>query len=89
MGGECKIKNDFMVTHRYSNYSASHSSVDEEEEVSEFLVNKMYQCQIIMTNISPKRKQVTLLYQIPDGSLPMGGIKYVDSHQYTLNPYTS
>ena len=42
-----------------------------------------------MTNISPKMNQITLLYQIPDGSLPMGGFKYVDSKQFTLSPYTS
>ena len=39
MSGECKIKNDFMVTHRYSNYRDN-----EGDEISEFLINKIYQC---------------------------------------------
>lgn len=41
MSGDCKIKNDFMVTHRYSNY-AGYSNNNDEDEVSEFLINKMY-----------------------------------------------
>lgn len=85
MTGKSKIKNDFMVIHRYQNIGQS----TEEDEINEFLVNKAYECQIVMTNISPKRKQITLLYQVPNGSLPIGETKYINSQQYTLQPYTS
>ena len=55
---ECKLRNDIMVTHRY------HSLLNpgSDEEIEDFLVNHAYECEIIMTNVSPKTKQVTLLY---------------------------
>lgn len=64
--GKCAIKNDMMVSHRYQ--SMNNRSDD---EVEDFIINHPYECEAIMTNVSPKRKQITLLYQIPNGSLPL------------------
>ena len=56
--GKCKLKNDIMVTHRYQ----SMVNVHNEDEIEDFLINHPYECEIIMTNVSPKTKNVTLLY---------------------------
>jgi len=42
-----------------------------------------------MTNISPKSKDVTLLCQIPNGSIPLKKTKYVDGKKFVLKPYTT
>ena len=56
--GEQKLKNDIMVTHRYQ--SLLQNNLD--NEIEDFLINHPYQCEIIMTNVSPKSKRVTLLF---------------------------
>jgi hypothetical protein len=63
-----------MVTHRY------HSLKDgKNKEVEEFLINHPYQCEIILTNITKIHiNKFTLLYQIPNGSLPLNLTKYID-----------
>jgi hypothetical protein len=57
--GDCNIKSDLMIIHRYESLS---QSTGQEVELDEFVVNHPYQCEVIMTNVSAKRKQVTLLY---------------------------
>ena len=42
-----------------------------------------------MTNISSKTKPITLLYQIPNGSIPLKKSKYMDSKRFILKPYTT
>ena len=42
-----------------------------------------------MTNISPKKKQITLLYQIPNGSVPLRKTLFINSKEFSINPYTS
>ena len=88
MSGDCKIKNDLLITHMYSDFAGEYDE-EVEEECTDFVVNKLYQCEVIITNISPNDSQITLLHQIPDGSLPMNGNKYVDSKEINVSPYTS
>lgn len=73
-----------MITHRYQSLINR-----DDEEVEDMLVNHPYQCEVIMTNISPKSKDVTLLYQIPNGSIPLKKTKYIDSKRFLLKPYTT
>ena len=53
---EVDIKQDFMVTHRYQRidqYGKNNKSDDDEAIPSEFLINVPYECEVIMTNVSP------------------------------------
>lgn len=84
--GQCQIKNDLMITHRYQSL-VNHR--EEDDEVEDMIINHPYQCEIIMTNISPKSKEVTLLYSIPNGSLPLKQTKFIDSKRFDLRPYTT
>ena len=56
---ECEValKNDVMVIHRYH---VEHQS--QEESFEEFLAKTTYDCEVIITNVSPKVKQFNLLY---------------------------
>ena len=64
-----ELSSDILVTHRYVN--ANDSSSTSAAMPEEFLVNKAYQCEVIMTNVSPQPKNFSVLYQIPAGSLPL------------------
>lgn len=46
--GECQLKNDLLVIHRYG----SLINENQEEEVEDFIVNYPYKCEVIMTNVS-------------------------------------
>ena len=55
--GKCEIKNDLMMIHRYKLLNGC----DDDNEAEDIIMNKPYKCEIIMTNISPKKKTVNLL----------------------------
>ncbi len=55
----------------------------------EFLINKAYHCEVILTNVSPKEHTFSVLYQIPQGSLPLKKSKYLKSKQFTMDKYTT
>lgn len=40
----------------------------------EFLVNRVYHCRVVLTNVSSVTQRVSALLQIPEGSLPAGGV---------------
>ncbi|TNV74380.1 hypothetical protein FGO68_gene14226 [Halteria grandinella] len=83
-----EVTNDIIVTHRY--IPSTEASENQSSAIpDEFLVNKAYSCEVIMTNVSPKQSTFSLLYQIPQGSLPLQQTKYMKSLQQTLSPYTT
>ena len=75
-----EVNNDIMVTHRY--ISATDNNVHNASQQAvpdEFLVNKAYSCEVIMTNVSPTYRSFSVLYQIPQGALPLQLTKYMKS----------
>lgn len=83
------ITNDILVTHRYVSAQSGGSSDSQSSIPEEFLSNRAYSCEVIMTNVSPQPKNFSLLYQIPQGSLPLQLTKYMKSVQQSLQPYTT
>lgn len=73
-----------ILIHRYKQLDSQGA-----EDEDSFVVNNAYQCEIMLTNQSAKRKQVDLLYCIPNGSLPLRSTKYVESSMVTLDPYST
>lgn len=54
-----------MVTHRYKridDYGRRNASDDDDAIPAEFLVNVPYECEVIMTNVSPNSTEFNLLY---------------------------
>jgi hypothetical protein len=84
------INNDILVTHRYISATDNQSLTGSQQAVpDEFLLSKAYSCEVILTNVSPTFRSFSVLYQIPQGSLPLQTTKYMKSQQQTLNPYTT
>jgi hypothetical protein len=83
-----EVTNDIIITHRY--ISAQGDSTEQSSAMpEEFLVTKPYACELIMTNVSPVSRTFSVLYQIPQGSLPLHQTKYMKSQQQSLQPYTT
>ena len=80
------MKKDLLISHRYQSLV---NKIEEDDEVENFIINHPYKCEIIMTNISAKTKAITLLFQIPNGSIPLKKTKYMDSKKFVLKPYTT
>lgn len=71
-----------MVTHRYNR-------TDQPGECSEFLVNVPYECEVILTNVSPVATAFDLLYQVPIGSLPINRSKFMKSMPLQLESFST
>jgi hypothetical protein len=84
-----EITNDILVTHRYVPVQGRAGEGEQQAIPDEFLVNRAYTCEVIVTNVSPVTKNFSILYQIPEGSLPLNMTKYMKSVQQSLSPYTT
>ena len=80
-----KFGNELLVIHRFFDCQNPNS----EQEIKEFLVDEVYGCQIIITNVSNSAKDFSVLWQIPEGSLPLGLTTYQKSVPCSLAPYTT
>lgn len=83
--GPCVPGDDVILRHRYLSIVSRRG----EDELQGFLVNHPYECEIVMCNVSPQRRDVTLLYQIPNGSLPLQRTKFINSRRVRLAAYTT
>lgn len=57
--------------------------------MQEFLINEVYACQVIVTNISNKHINFQALTQVPEGSLPLFNSHYQKSHNLSLSPFST
>jgi hypothetical protein len=53
----------------------------------EFLAGAVYGCQVVVTNPTSSVQKLDVLFQIPQGSLPVAGAKPVRSFPLRLEPY--
>lgn len=53
----------------------------------EFLVRKIYGCQVVVTNPTGTRQKLELLYQIPQGSMPVTNGRYTYTQTLELGAY--
>ncbi len=57
------------------------------EEPTEFLVGVAYQGQTVISNPTAERRIVDVFWQLPAGSIPLGGSQATDSQTITLEPF--
>ncbi|CAI2378280.1 unnamed protein product [Moneuplotes crassus] len=81
---ETDLSNDLLVIHRFFDPNNRNSG-----KITEFLVNKVYQIETIITNVSSEIKEFQILWQIPEGSLPLGRTNYQKSENKSLNSYST
>jgi len=55
----------------------------------EFLSGKAYSFEVIITNASTELKNFNVLYQIPQGSIPLLNTKYQHSYPLSINSFTT
>lgn len=60
-----------------------------EQEISEFLVSKVYGCQIIITNSTNCSQEVQVTSEVPEGSIPIKNPDYTRSDTVVLGPYST
>ena len=84
-------RNDIMVIHRYQELSQGNQSTSNQSsgKPDEFLARTAYACEVVITNVAPKSKSFNLLYQVPEGAVPLQLTKYMKSQFVSLQPYRS
>ena len=91
---ECKesINNNVLVAQKYVDVDLlkiSGSAESVEVNPDEFLVNKVYRGQAIITNVSSQKLDCDVLLQIPQSSLPIGKTLYQRSYPLSLESYAT
>jgi hypothetical protein len=74
-------------------FSAVDASIDNDPNADapiapeEFVVHRVYRGEVILTNPTPKRRTIDVLWQIPSGSLPLAGGQATDSRTLDIEPF--
>ena len=79
------LDTNILVIHRFFEENNRSS----EKKIKEFLVNHVYGCETIITNVSATTQTFQILWQIPEGSLPLQNTNYQKSENKSLNPYST
>ena len=79
--GKALLGGDFLMAKKYLLSS-------NRKPVEEFVINEMYECQVIVTNISEISKNVQILTQIPVGSMPLLGTAYQIASTHAIGSFT-
>ena len=80
---DTQLNKDLLVVQRYFEKGKN------EREVEEFLINEVYACQVIVTNISQKQVKFQTLVQIPQGSLPLNNSHFQKSYNHELSAFST
>ena len=64
-------------------------SVKIEKDVDEYLVNKVFGCQLVITNISIANLNLQLLFEVPNGAIPVNTFEYTKSTDLNIASYQS
>lgn len=75
----------------YDRYTTSEDdpNLKIEKNIDEYVLNKMYGCQVIVTNCSIMGQEFQVLVEVPEGSLPVKTLDYTKSHSMVLDPFTT
>lgn len=71
-------------------FEAADTAADEQSKAiapAEFLVGQAYRGQIVLTNPTPSRQRIDVLWQIPAGAMSVGGGRTTDSRALELEPF--
>ncbi|NNE01424.1 MAG: carboxypeptidase regulatory-like domain-containing protein [Pirellulaceae bacterium] len=80
-------ESSILVGQRFAPVHQRTSNQDAPEEPKEFLTGIAYRGQTVVSNPTSERKIVDIFWQIPAGSLPLGGSQTTDSRSVTLEPF--
>ena len=92
--GKSQLNNSILVTQRFYDPADRYTTAENdptltiEKPVDEYLINKIYGCQVVVTNCSVANQEFQVLCEIPEGSLPIKS-EYTRSYPIYLNSYTT
>ena len=94
---ECQsnLKSDLLIAQRFFDPTDRYQISDEdpdvkfEKDVDEFIVDKIYGCEVIITNLSVTRQEFQVLYEIPEGAIPVQKNDYTKSSTLAVNTFTT
>ncbi len=92
---QSNLKPDLIITQRFydpnDRYQVSEEEPDVkyEKDVDELIIDKIYGCQVIITNISMTGQEFQVLYEIPEGALPIKKNDYTKSLNIIVNSFTT
>ena len=93
--GEPQINTNILIAQRFFDPSDRYVQSEEdpsilfEKDPKEFVINKIYGCQVVVTNCSIADQEFQVLCEIPEGSIPVRTIDYTKSHTIRLSSYTT
>ena len=83
--GEKQLKEDIIINQRFFDpndrylYDEEDASKRHEKEVKEFITGKVYGCKVVVINSSIATQSLQLLYEIPEGAVPVSQLEYTKS----------
>lgn len=88
MGDIAVSQRIFDPIDRYT-YLEDDSSIKIEKNITEYIINKVYGCQVIITNCSIADLELQILTEIPNGAIPIHSNDYTKSYtKYIQNYHT-
>ncbi|EAR85110.2 hypothetical protein TTHERM_00530680 (macronuclear) [Tetrahymena thermophila SB210] len=91
--GQAQLREDILITQKFfdpnDRYVFSDENPDDkyEKQITEYVVDKRYGCQVIVTNCSAARHELQVFVEIPSGSIPVFTSDYTKTHNIILEPF--
>ncbi|CAD8142905.1 unnamed protein product [Paramecium octaurelia] len=93
--GKAQLRQDILIAQRFFDpidryiISEDDPELQLEKDVSECLIDKIYGCQVIITNCSSTRADYQVLVELPNGAIPVNTVFYTKSYTINCQPYTT
>ena len=82
---EAEIDTNLLSIHRFYEFNNSGSK----KKLKEFITHQVYTCEVVVTNVSTDHQTFQVLWQIPEGSLPVSNTNYQKTETKELGAYTT
>ena len=82
---EADLDTNLLSIHRFYEYNNPASK----KKLKEFLTHKIYTCEVVVTNVSTDQQNFQVLWQIPEGALPVSNTNYQKTETKSLGSYST
>ena len=90
-----ELKSEILITQRIYDPNDCYEVSEENPEIhkfkkcDEYIIDKIYESEIILTNVSISEQKFQILYEIPEGSIPVKSNDYIKSVSIQLDSFHS
>ncbi|MDF1812713.1 MAG: hypothetical protein P1V20_10880 [Verrucomicrobiales bacterium] len=86
-------KTDILISQNFFRADDRYSMVNGERVdkfiTGEFLTDVLYGCQVVLTNPTSSGQKLDLLFQLPEGAVPVNGTDYTKTYPIQLQPFST